>query len=162
MRAVVQRITWAEVEVEGRAIGRVEKGLLVYLGIAPTDTQGDAERLAEKVAGLRIFPDDTGKLNICVRDVRGGVLAIPNFTLLADARKGCRPAFDSAAPQPVAQPLYDAFVAALRMQGCVTQCGVFGADMKICSQADGPVNIILDMPPRQEGAARAESRETPD
>ncbi|MHC4984189.1 MAG: D-aminoacyl-tRNA deacylase [Planctomycetota bacterium] len=148
MRAVVQRVNWAEVEVDGKIVGRVETGLLVYVGVAEGDTQADAERLAVKVAGLRIFPDEGGRLNVSVQDGRGGVLAIPNFTLLADARKGRRPTFDSAASQQVAQPVYDAFVAVLRKQGCQIECGVFGADMKIRSQADGPVNIIIDMAPR--------------
>jgi D-tyrosyl-tRNA(Tyr) deacylase len=150
VRAIVQRISWAEVEVGGSVVGKAQIGLLVYVGMAPTDTRDDAMRLAEKIAGLRIFPDEAGKLNFSVRDARGGVLAVPNFTLLADARKGRRPAFDCAAPPPIAEPLYNTFVAALRAQGCQTECGVFGADMKIRSQANGPVNIIIDMPPRKD------------
>jgi len=150
MRAIVQRVSWAEVEVNGKRAARIARGLVVYVGIASSDTQSDAEKLAEKIAGLRIFPDEAGKLNSCVRDARGGVLAIPNFTLLADARKGRRPAFDSAATAQVAEPLYHAFVSALRERGCTPECGVFGADMRILSQADGPVNIILDTPPRQD------------
>lgn len=158
MRAVVQRVSWAEVEVGGRILGRIERGLLVYVGVSPADTEADSRRLAEKIAGLRIFPDEAGKLNLSVRDAAGGVLAIPNFTLLADARKGRRPTFEGAAPQAAAQPLYQAFAEAIRLQGCITESGVFGAEMQIRSQADGPVNIIVDMPP-QAGGVRPADRE---
>jgi D-tyrosyl-tRNA(Tyr) deacylase len=152
VRAVVQRVCWAEVETDGRVVGRIGKGLLVYVGVGATDTPADAERLAEKLAGLRIFPDDQGKLNRSVQDVRGGVLAIPNFTLLADARKGRRPAFNAAAGQEAAAPLYEAFVGALRSRGLRAVGGAFGAEMLIRSQADGPVNLIVDMPPVPQAA----------
>ena len=97
MRVVIQRIKQAEVEAEGQVVGRCDHGLLVYVGIGANDTQSDAEWLAEKVAKLRIFEDEQGKLNLAVQDVRGGVLAVPNFTLMADARKGRRPTFSAAA-----------------------------------------------------------------
>jgi D-tyrosyl-tRNA(Tyr) deacylase len=145
MKAVVQRVRWAEVEVEGRVVGRIERGLLVYAGVAVGDTLQEARRLADKVANLRIFQDDAGKLNLSVQDARGGVLAVSNFTLLADARKGRRPAFVGAAGQEVAGPIFDGFVAALRAAGLTVGQGVFGATMHIRSEADGPVNILLDM-----------------
>lgn len=147
MRALVQRVLWAEVEVASRVVGRVEKGLLVYLGVATTDTPALAHRLAEKVAHLRIFEDDAGKLNRSVLECGGGILAISNFTLLADASRGRRPAFCAAAGAAEAQPLYDAFVGQLRHMGCTVASGVFRADMIIRSAADGPVNVIVDHPP---------------
>lgn len=147
MRAVVQRVSWAEVSVGNDIVGRIGHGLLVYLGVAAADTPAEARRLAEKVAHLRIFPDEKDKLNLSVRDVEGAVLVVPNFTLLADTRKGRRPAFAAAAPGPQAGPLTDAFVAALREAGCAVQRGVFGAHMYIRSQADGPVNVLVEMPP---------------
>jgi len=144
MKAVLQRVRWAEVQAAGRTVGQIEQGLLVYVGIGADDGPDDAQRLAQKVAALRIFEDDDGKLNRSVQDVRGGVLAIPNFTLMADARKGRRPAFVDAARPEQAKPLYDAFLAALRGAGVPVANGAFGARMLIRSAADGPVNIILD------------------
>jgi D-aminoacyl-tRNA deacylase len=148
MRALIQRVRWAEVEVEGKVVGKVvgEKGqgLLVYLGVAGTDRGSTAQRLAEKVANVRIFNDDAGKLNLSVQDVRGGVLVISNFTLLADARKGRRPTFEAAAAHDVAKSLYDVFVTTLVRVGCQVSAGVFGADMLVRSEADGPVNIVID------------------
>jgi D-aminoacyl-tRNA deacylase len=146
MRALVQRVHWAEVEVAGVIVGQIGHGLLVYAGIAPADTPADARNLAQKVVNLRIFGDDAGKLNLSVQDARGGVLAISNFTLLADARKGRRPEFSSAASGAVARPLHEEFVAALERGGVFVAGGVFGADMAVRSSADGPVNIIMDMP----------------
>jgi D-aminoacyl-tRNA deacylase len=151
MRAVVQRVRWAEVEVGGKVVGRMLRGLLVYVGVAVGDTPQEARRLADKVANLRIFEDELGKLNLCVQDARGGVLAISNFTLLADARKGRRPAFVGAAAQEIAAPIFDAFVAALREAGLGVEQGVFGASMFIRSEADGPVNILLEMTPGPAG-----------
>ena len=146
MRAVIQRVARAEVEVDGRPVGRIEKGLLVYVGIAPQDGQDHVRKLAEKIAHLRIFQDDQDKLNLSVRDVAGGVLAVPNFTLMADARKGRRPAFVGAARPEQASPLFDALLAALKALGLTVAAGVFGAHMTIRSDAEGPVNILLDVP----------------
>jgi len=146
MRALVQRVHWAQVEVDSRLVGRIEAGLLVYVGIGGDDKPADAEKLAEKVATLRIFPDQQGKLNLSVRDARGGILAVPNFTLMADASSGRRPSFSGAAAGEQARPLYETFVEALRRAGCATAEGVFGAEMKIRSEADGPVNIVIDLP----------------
>jgi D-tyrosyl-tRNA(Tyr) deacylase len=159
MRAVIQRVQWAEVEVEGRLVGQIKRGLLVYVGVAPQDTPVEAARLADKVATLRIFEDEQEKMNLSVQDIAGGVLAIPNFTLLADARKGRRPAFDGAAPPDLARGLFDAFRTALaRSSKGQVAAGIFGAGMVIRSAADGPVNIVLDIllgglaQPQQEGA----------
>lgn len=147
MRAVVQRVEWVEVESEGAVVGRIEQGLLVYVGVG-VDEPGDAAgKLADKVANLRIFDDDAGKLNLSVRDVRGGVLVVPNFTLLADASTGRRPAFVSAAPAKLAEARYDAFVEKLRRYEVTVAGGSFGAHMTIRSAADGPVNILLEVPP---------------
>lgn len=146
MRALVQRVNWAEVLVAGQIAGRVDRGLLVYVGVAAGDTEADAARLAEKVAQLRVFEDDGGKLNLSCKDVRGGVLAVSNFTLLADTRKGRRPAFTAAAPPEHAQRLYDAFLAALAGQSVKVERGVFRANMTIHSAAAGPVNVLIDVP----------------
>ena len=146
MRALVQHVAWAQVEVAGEVIGRIEQGLLVYVGVGLGDTPSQARWLAEKVANLRIFQDAGEKLNLSVQDARGGILVVSNFTLLADARQGRRPSFAGAASSEVAEPLTDAFVASLRAQGCQVQTGRFGAMMGILSQAVGPVNVIVDTP----------------
>ena len=166
MKAILQRVRWAEVFVDnadradsadnadrdrgdrgddGEKVGRIDAGLLVYVGVLAGDGLQDAEKLADKVAGIRVFQDDQGKLNLCVRDVRGGILAIPNFTLAADTRKGRRPSFAEAAPPDEAQKLYEAFLVALRGAGCQqVAAGVFQAAMMIRSEAAGPVNVIVD------------------
>lgn len=144
MRAVIQRVQRADVAVDGKSVGRIGAGLLVYVGVAPADTLADAAKLAEKIAFLRIFQDGQGKMNLSVQDVRGGVLAVPNFTLYADARKGRRPAFVGAAPPQMAAELFKAFRIALTALGCLVEAGIFGADMKIDALADGPVNILYE------------------
>ena len=146
MRALVQRVDWAEVDVAGRIVGRIENGLLVYVGVAIADTVENARRLAEKVACLRIFEDADGKLNLSCQDARGGVLAVSNFTLLADTRKGRRPAFVNAAPAAEAERLYEAFAEAIEGHGCRVARGVFGARMAVRSCAAGPVNVLVDIP----------------
>lgn len=148
MRALIQRVHSASVEVEGQVIGRIDHGLLVYLGVGLEDGQADANYLAEKVAHLRIFQDDAGKMNLSVGDTHGSVLVVPNFTLMADARKGRRPAFVGAAGPDVAIPLYERFIAAIASAGLPVERGRFGASMKVHSEAAGPVNIVLDsLPP---------------
>ena len=145
MKSVVQRVLRAEVQVGGRAVGWIGRGLLVYVGVAAGDSVVQAQKMAEKVAFLRIFADDAGKLNRSVQDVRGGILAIPNFTLLADASKGRRPAFSAAAGGTDAVKLFDAFVEALQSLNVTVTSGIFGADMAINSVADGPVNVLMDV-----------------
>ncbi len=150
MRALVQRVDWAEVMVAGQVEGRIDRGLLVYVGVATGDTDAHAVRLAEKVAQLRIFEDQDGKLNKSCQDVRGGVLAISNFTLLADTRKGRRPAFTAAAGPELAEQLYDTFSAAMVEQGVQVARGIFRATMLIHSSAIGPVNVLVDVPPLEK------------
>lgn len=147
MRALVQRVHWAEVEVGGDVIGRVETGLLVYVGVAVSDTPADAQALAKKVAHLRIFEDSDGKLNLSAGDVDGGILVVSNFTLQADARKGRRPAFVNAMTGERAEKLQQTFTDALRAEGRRVEQGRFGANMTIRSAAAGPVNLVIDIPP---------------
>jgi D-tyrosyl-tRNA(Tyr) deacylase len=146
MKAVIQRVHHAAVSVDGDCIGRVGPGLLVYVGVTEGDTPAGAQWLAGKVARLRIFNDDEGKLNRSVLDIGGGVLVISNFTLYGDGRKGNRPSYVAAAGPDLAEPLYEAFADAVAAEGIATACGVFGAHMDIEALADGPVNIILETP----------------
>lgn len=141
MRAVVQRVERAAVEVEGRTVGEIGTGLLVLAGVTHTDTPAEAAALARKVHGLRILRDERS-----VADSPGtGVLAVSQFTLYGDARKGRRPTWVAAAPRPVAEPVFDAFVAALRELGAAVQTGVFGADMRVSLTNDGPVTVLLEV-----------------
>jgi D-tyrosyl-tRNA(Tyr) deacylase len=128
-------------------IARTGRGLLVYLGIGQTDTIDHPARLAEKVINLRIFEDGQGMLNLSVRDVGGDVLVVPNFTLMADARKGRRPSFAPAAPQESAEPIYDKFLGAMGQLDGHVAGGAFGQHMTIRSVADGPVNLVVEFPP---------------
>ena len=125
-------------------IGAIERGLLVLLGVAPADTPAEAQWLAEKIAGLRIFNDEAGKMNLGVAEVGGGVLVVSQFTLYGDCRKGRRPSFIAAAPPEIAMPLYEAFVNALRALGLPVATGRFGAMMQVELVNDGPVTLILD------------------
>jgi D-tyrosyl-tRNA(Tyr) deacylase len=143
MRAVCQRVSRAEVRVDGAATGRIGAGLAVLVGIAHGDTADDADRLAGKVARLRIFEDETGKFDRSLLDTGGGALVISQFTLIADTRKGNRPSFADAAPPTVAEPLYDRFCEALSSLGVVVGRGVFGARMELELVNDGPVTIVL-------------------
>lgn len=146
MRALLQRVRSAGVWVQGRCLGRIDQGLLVYVGIADGDTIQDAQKLARKVAGLRIFEDAQEKLNLSVQDVGGGILAISNFTLQGDTRKGRRPSFAQAMEADSARKLHQEFLAALEDQAGKVQTGRFGAEMVIESQADGPVNVLVEIP----------------
>ncbi|HEX9050700.1 MAG TPA: D-aminoacyl-tRNA deacylase [Anaeromyxobacter sp.] len=144
MRAVVQRVSRAEVRVDGAPTGRVGRGLAVLLGVARGDGEDDARLLADKVAALRIFEDPAGKMNLSVRDVAGGVLVVSQFTLLGDARKGNRPGFVDAAPPAEANALYERFCALLRERGLEVATGVFRASMEVELVNEGPVTILLD------------------
>lgn len=144
MRAVVQRVSRASVTVEGEVVGSIGAGLLVLLGVAQDDSEADAEFLAGKVAGLRIFEDEDGKMNRAVSEVGGAVLAVSQFTLLGDARKGKRPSFDAAARPERANELYELFVAKLRGAGLTIETGRFQAMMQVELVNDGPVTILLD------------------
>jgi len=148
VRAVVQRVAWAEVAVDGEVVGKIEQGLLVYVGVATDDTDRQVQWLAAKVANLRIFEDDQDKMNRSVQDIAGGILVVTNFTLLADAQKGRRPSFIAAARPEIAEPISESFVAALRDEGVHVATGKFQAMMAVRSEADGPVNLIIDTPGR--------------
>lgn len=144
MRAVCQRVSEASVSVEGSIRGEINRGLVVLLGIAAGDGRPEAERLAGKVARLRIFEGDDGKFARSLIDVGGQALVISQFTLIADTRKGNRPSFSAAAPPEEAQPSYDDFCAALRVLGVPVKTGVFGARMSVSLVNEGPVTIVLD------------------
>jgi D-tyrosyl-tRNA(Tyr) deacylase len=144
MRAVIQRVASAAVRVEGEIVGQIGRGLLVYAAGAPDDAAADVEYVADKVAHLRIFPDAADKLNLDVGQVGGGVLLVSAFTAHADARKGRRPSFDSAAPGPVAGPLIEALAGRLRAAGLMVATGKFAAAMAVESVNDGPICILLD------------------
>jgi len=144
VRAVVQRISEGRVTVDGRTVGEVAMGLLVYLGVATGDDEQDAVYLAEKIAGLRIFMDGEEKMNLSVREVGGGALVISQFTLLADARKGRRPSYSDAAPPERAEELYRHFMDCLRGQGVPVEAGVFQTVMRVSCINEGPVTILLD------------------
>jgi D-tyrosyl-tRNA(Tyr) deacylase len=144
MRALIQRVTKASVEVEETTVGRIGPGLLVLLGAAAGDTSETACMLAEKVAGLRIFSDAEGKFNESLLDTSGEVLVVSQFTLLADTRRGRRPSFLDAAEPGIAQGLVDDFATRLRSLGLAVQTGVFGAHMHVHLINDGPVTIMLD------------------
>lgn len=146
MRAVLQRVREARVEVDGKTVGAIGRGLLILIGVARHDTQADADYLAEKIVGLRIFPDEEGKMNRSVAEVGGELLVVSQFTLYADTRKGRRPSFDQAAPQQQARDLYEYFLAALRARGMRVETGVFQAMMQVHLVNDGPVTIICESP----------------
>ena len=144
MRAVCQRVAEARVVVDRRVVGEIEHGLCVLLGVARGDDTAAAERLAGKVARLRIFPDDEGRFDRSVLDANGRVLAVSQFTLIADTAKGNRPSFSEAAPPEEAEPLYERFCEALASLGVPVARGVFGASMRVELVNDGPVTIVLD------------------
>ena len=144
LRAVVQRVSRARVSVDGRSISEIGCGYVVLVGVAAADTARDARWLAAKVAGLRVFPDDEGKMNRPVRDAGGAVLAVSQFTLMGDARKGRRPSFVAALVGDEAERLFELFAQALRDEGVPTETGVFGAHMDVELVNDGPVTILLD------------------
>ncbi|MBN1243942.1 MAG: D-tyrosyl-tRNA(Tyr) deacylase [Spirochaetales bacterium] len=144
MRAVVQRVSDASVTVDDRLVGSIERGLLVYVGAGKNDASDDAEWLARKVANLRVFEDEAGLMNRSVLDEGGRVLAVSQFTLFADARKGRRPSYSDAASPEIAKPLFDGFVAALGEIGLRVATGEFGASMRVAYVNEGPVTILLD------------------
>lgn len=144
MRAVIQRVLEAKVEVEGEIVGQIEKGLLVYLGVGKGDEQKDAEFMAEKLANLRIFADDQGKMNLSVKDIGGSILLVSNFTLHGDCRKGRRPGFEAAAEPAQAEKLYEKAAKLIAEQGLPVETGAFGEYMQVTSKNDGPVTFLLD------------------
>jgi D-tyrosyl-tRNA(Tyr) deacylase len=144
MRAVVQRVAWAKVEVDGEIVGQIERGLLVYLGAGKGDGDADRAYVLAKVTGLRIFHNDAGKMDRSVVDVGGALLVVSQFTLYADLSRGRRPSFDGAMPPEDAEQAYEAFVRDARALGIPVSTGKFRADMKVSSLNDGPVTIWID------------------
>lgn len=144
MRVLVQRVTRACVSVDGRRVGEVGPGFLALVGVTHDDTEGEARKLAAKTARLRVFDDAAGRMNRSLTEVGGSILAVSQFTLYGDARRGNRPSFTGAAPPEQGEALYDAFVAALRQADVPVETGVFGARMKVELVNDGPVTILLE------------------
>ncbi len=144
MRAVVQRVQNAAVEVEGKVSGAIQHGLLVYLGVGKNDTEDETDYFCEKILGLRIFEDESGKMNLSLRETKGSILVVSQFTLYGDCRRGKRPSFSEAAPPALAVHLYEYFVEKCREQGFPVETGVFQAMMLVKSINDGPVTILLD------------------
>lgn len=144
MRACVQRVSGAQVSVAGEVCGQIGPGLVVLLGVAADDSAQDANALAEKIAGLRIFDDEQGKMNLALVDVRGAMLVVSQFTLLGDCRKGRRPSYVAAAPPEVAQALYQEFVDAVTALGIAVATGKFREHMLVTLTNDGPVTLLLD------------------
>jgi D-tyrosyl-tRNA(Tyr) deacylase len=144
MRAVVQRVSRAQVSVGEEVVGKIGPGLLALLGVAKNDTKVDAEYLAAKITGLRIFEDENGKMNLSLAETSGAVLAVSQFTLYGDVRKGKRPSFDESAPPELARELYEHFVSKIREAGITCETGRFQALMQVELVNDGPVTILLD------------------
>ena len=144
MRAVIQRVTRADVTVDGEVIGHIGHGFLVLLGVAADDQRQDAIAMASKIVGLRVFADDAGKMNRSLSEVGGAVLAVSQFTLLGDCRTGRRPSFVAAAPPELANRLYQEFIAEVRGQGIPVETGRFQADMQVSLVNDGPVTLLID------------------
>ncbi len=148
MKVVLQRVSRAEVRVDGKRIGAIGRGLLLLVGIAKEDTEADIAFVAEKCVHLRIFEDKAGKMNRSVLDVNGGILAVSQFTLLGDTRKGRRPSFINAAEPAKGKTFYDLFVEKLRSYSVPVECGIFGAMMDVELINDGPVTLIVESKPR--------------
>lgn len=144
MRAVLQRVSTAEVKVEDKIVGKISEGLLIFLGVSGNDDESSADYLAEKISNLRIFEDENGKMNRSLIDISGGALVISQFTLYGDARHGRRPSFSDAANPNIAIKLYKYFCRILKQRVSIVEEGIFGAEMKITLINEGPVTILLD------------------
>lgn len=144
MKAVIQRVSEADVKVDGKTVGSISKGLLLLIGVDKQDEQTDADWLIQKILNLRIFGDDNGKLNLSVLDISGEILCISQFTLIADYKKGNRPSFIKAAKPEIAIPLFDYFKKEIAKSNLKIESGIFGADMKVSLLNDGPVTIVMD------------------
>ena len=149
MRAVVQRVKKASVKIQNTSDGdyingAIDKGLLIFLGITHEDNDKDLDYIADKISGLRIFEDEQGKMNLSIDDIKGEILLISQFTLYGDCRKGRRPGFTDAARPEIAIPLYEKMIDTLKLKGIKVEVGIFGADMLVDIQNDGPVTILLD------------------
>jgi D-tyrosyl-tRNA(Tyr) deacylase len=144
MRAVVQRVATARVEVAGEVVGQIDRGLVAFVGIGKEDTEADAVCLVDKIVGLRIFEDDRGKMNRALADIGAGLIVVSQFTLYGDVRRGRRPGFDDAMPPAEAERLYDRCVALARERHPRVETGRFRADMRVLVDNDGPVTILID------------------
>ena len=144
MRAVLQRVNFGQVRVDGQTIASIKQGLVILLGVGPDDNAMKTAALAKKIAQLRIFEDDQGKMNLSLLDVGGEAIVVSQFTLYADTRKGNRPSFVNAAPPSLARPVVDKFIQELQQLGVPTQSGEFGAHMLVGLENDGPVTILLE------------------
>lgn len=149
MKAVIQRVSEAEVKVDGNSVGKISSGLLLLIGIDEEDEKSDADWLVQKILNLRIFGDAEGKLNLSVADISGEILCISQFTLIADYKKGNRPSFIKAAKPEKAIPLFDYFKTEIAKSKLKTESGIFGADMKVSLLNDGPVTIVMDSKTKQ-------------
>lgn len=143
MRALIQRVRWAAVEVEGQEVGRIGPGMLVFLGVERDDDEERADALAARLLAYRVFADAEGRMNLDVRAAGGGVLLVPQFTLAADTTRGLRPGFSTAAAPQTAHALYERVLAALRARHAPVACGIFGASMQVSLCNDGPVTFLL-------------------
>lgn len=144
MKAVIQRVTSASVTVEDKIVGQIGSGIMILLGVEKGDTEAAADWLAEKIAALRMFSDDDGKMNLSVQDIGGSLLVVSQFTLAGNCAKGKRPSFDTAAPADEGKRLYECFVAAAKRTGIQVETGIFQADMQVSIVNDGPVTFILE------------------
>ena len=144
MKAVIQRVKNASVEVEGKTVGEIGQGLLVFLGVGQEDNEKVAQKIVDKISGMRIFEDEDGKTNLSSADIDAEILVISQFTLYANCRKGNRPSFIEAAPPDMANELYEYMVSLLKERFKKTETGIFGADMKVSLLNDGPFTIVLD------------------
>ena len=144
MKAVIQRVSESSVKVDGKIVGEIGNGLMLLIGIEEEDEKSDADWLVQKILNLRVFGDDDGKLNLSILDIKGNILCISQFTLIADYRKGNRPSFIKAAKPEKAIPLFEYFKSEISKSGLKTESGIFGADMKVSLINDGPVTILMD------------------
>ena len=144
MKAVIQRVGSASVTVDNRVVGRIGQGIMILLGVEKGDTETQADWLAEKICGVRMFYDDAGKMNLSVQDIGGSLLVVSQFTLAGNCNKGKRPSFDTAAPADEGKRLYEYFVTAARKSGVPVETGIFQADMQVALVNDGPVTFILE------------------
>lgn len=144
MKLVVQRVKNAQVDVDGKTVGKIEKGFMVLLGVKHSDTKEEADYLVKKLCNLRVFEDENGKMNLGLKDIKGELLIISQFTLYADCTEGNRPSFIGAARPEIAEPLYQYFCNECEKNGIKVEKGIFGADMKVSLLNDGPVTIILE------------------
>lgn len=145
MRALIQRVTSASVRVDGKSVGKIGKGFLIFLGVYEEDTEEKIEKLTKKIVNLRIFNDENDKMNLSIKEVKGKILLISQFTLCADTRKGNRPSFVSAKNPKDANKIYEKTIESIRNENIIVEKGIFGADMKVELLNDGPVTILLDI-----------------